>query len=119
MLLSVKVTCISTSAICVEASGGFPRLHRALFARQDSLGLVPWSALAAAAGVHTDSLAACMAQGETEAIVAADLDAGRRLRLAGTPTLYIDGRLFAGHVTLAALDSAVAYARAHPRVASE
>lgn len=80
---------------CAGRQNKFAEYHRALFAKQDSIGHLPWTTLAYVAGVtDTVRFAHCMASGETNDRVAEDLKAGEKLNLSGTPTVFINGKRF-------------------------
>ncbi len=78
---------------CAAEQGRFDAIHAVLFAHPDSLGLVPWSWFAAAAGV-VDSLrfAACMRSTSPIPALARDTSDARHLGIRGTPLLLV-GRL--------------------------
>jgi protein-disulfide isomerase len=105
------------AAECAGDGGGFLAMHKALFAAQDSLGKLSWSEVAARAGLASSaSVDSCVSGGKKATVIRTDRTSGERLNLTGTPTLYIDGRLFTGRASLARLDSAVGYALSHPRM---
>ena len=55
-------------------------------------------AIATAAGVNADEIAACAVKPETKARIEASMALGRSVGVAGTPTLYINGRSVSGGV---------------------
>jgi protein-disulfide isomerase len=82
---------------CAAAQGRFVAYHDALFARQDSIGLVAWSRFAAAADVRDlPAFQACAADSAPSPRIDSDVAAGKRLRVTGTPTLLINGLRFQG-----------------------
>jgi protein-disulfide isomerase len=98
-----------TAALAAEAAGAqgaFWPMHDLLFERQDRLADVALQAYADALGLDGSQVVGEAAQrfgDKVEAYFAAALAAG----VAGPPTIFIDGRLYAGRVELAALRRAV------------
>jgi protein-disulfide isomerase len=98
-----------TAALAAEAAGAqgaFWPMHDLLFERQDRLADVALRAYADALGLDGSQVVGEAAQrfgDKVEADFAAALEAG----VAGTPTIFVDGRLYAGRVELAALRRAV------------
>lgn len=98
------LTAIHTSAMtaavaaeCAADQGKFAAMHDSLFAGQARLGIHAWTAYAAEAGVpDTAALARCMRAGDARRRVEADLAAGRRLGVSGTPTLVIGDSVWTG-----------------------
>jgi protein-disulfide isomerase len=94
-----------TAALAAEAAGAqgaFWPMHDLLFARQDRLSDVALRAYAEELGIDGDRVVGEAAQ-EFAAKVAADFEQGLADEVAGTPTVIVDGELFAGRVELAAL----------------
>ncbi|HEX6750407.1 MAG TPA: DsbA family protein [Longimicrobium sp.] len=101
---------------CAAAQGGFWPFHDALFARQDSIGVAAWSRYAAAARLpDTAAFARCVETPARRADFAADIGAGERLGIRGTPMLLVNGRLFQGALPLPALTREVEDALRHSR----
>jgi protein-disulfide isomerase len=96
---------------CAAAQGKFEAFHDAVFAAQDSIGVVPWEHFAIIAGV-TNMLAFrdCYAQAGPIPALARDTLAGRRLRVRGTPTLLINETRLEGTQPLDTLELYVAKA---------
>lgn len=95
------------ASICAGAQNRFEALHDQLFAHQDSLGLIPWSVLAARAGVPDGAaFGACMSNPTSPAEITRDMEAGTRLGVQGTPTFLVNERLLRG-ATPGALEEAV------------
>lgn len=98
-----------TAALAAEAAGAqgaFWPMHELLFARQDRLDDAALRAYAEELGVDGDRVVGEAAQpfgDKVEADFAAALAAG----VGGTPTVFIDGRLWSGRVELGALRRAV------------
>jgi protein-disulfide isomerase len=86
------------AAECALRQGRFDDMRRALFARMDSLDSEDWVALAVDAGVpDLPAFQTCMQRPLGEfARIFAGRSLGKRLGVAGTPTVWINGRLFRG-----------------------
>jgi protein-disulfide isomerase len=99
-----------TAALAAEAAGAqgaFWPMHDLLFTKQDRLEDVALRAYADRLGIDGSLVVGEPAQqfaDKVEADFAAGLDAG----VAGTPTLFINGRLYAGRTEIGALRRAVA-----------
>lgn len=93
---------------CAAAQGRFAAFHDALFARQDSLGIVPWTRFATAAEVpDTAAFRRCADESGAIPALARDTLAGSRLNVTGTPTLLINNVRFGGVPPLDTLDAYV------------
>lgn len=93
---------------CADRYGSFAKMHRALYASQDSLGVLPWSSLALRAGVRdTTAFAACVRDSLPKQAIKSDGDLGHRLALIATPTFLIGDSLYTGSRTVAQLESIV------------
>jgi protein-disulfide isomerase len=98
-----------TAALAAEAAGAqgaFWEMHELLFARQDRLDDAALRAYADELGVDGSLVVGEPAQvfgDKIEADFAAGLDAG----VGGTPTVFIDGRLWSGRVEAGALRRAI------------
>ena len=99
-----------TAALAAEAAGAqgaFWEMHELLFARQDRLDDAALRAYAEELGLDPELIVGEAAQAfgdKVEADFAAGLDAG----VGGTPTVFIDGRLWSGRVEAGALRRAIA-----------
>lgn len=82
------------AAECSAKQAKFDQYHALLFAQQDSLGLKPWAAFAAEAGVpDVPSFETCARDTTAIPLVAEGRELARRVRLEGTPTIIINGWL--------------------------
>jgi protein-disulfide isomerase len=99
-----------TAALAAEAAGAqgaFWAMHDLIFARQDRLDDASLRSYAEELGLDADRVVGEPAQpfgDKVEADFAAALTAG----VAGTPTVFVDGRQFSGRVEIGALRRAVA-----------
>jgi protein-disulfide isomerase len=78
-------------SICAGNQDRFWEYHDLLFANQRALEREQLSSYATSLGLDMDSFEACMSAPETEALVAADLEAADRLGASGTPAFFING----------------------------
>jgi protein-disulfide isomerase len=84
-------------AECANNMGRFSEMVEALFRRQDSLGVLPWSAYARDAGISdTAKITACASDTSAVKRIQSGLAAGGRLQVAGTPTVLVNGWRFGG-----------------------
>ena len=85
------------AAECAAGQDRFMQMHDKLFAKQDSFGLKPWGDYADEAGV-SDQIAfrACMRDSAAMHRVDAGLAIAEEQKFIGTPTVLINGWLFAG-----------------------
>jgi protein-disulfide isomerase len=82
---------------CAAAQGKFDAFHDAVFAAQDSIGIVPWEHFAALAGVtNLTAFHDCSSQTGPIPALASDTLAARRLGVRVTPTLMINEMRFDG-----------------------
>jgi len=98
-----------TAALAAEASGErFWQMHDLLFAHQDRLGDADLAR-------YADQVGAGEVTGEAaqrhRPAVEADYAEGVRAGVRGTPTLFVDGRLYTGRVELGALRTALGLTR--------
>lgn len=84
------------AAECARDQGRFDEFVDAVFERQDSLGLRPWTAYARDASIHdTLTFRTCAARADTPERVALGRQVGERLQVSGTPTVLINGWRYA------------------------
>jgi len=80
------------AALCAGDQGKFWPMHDAMFASQGRLAEADLKAKAGELGLDGALFASCLDSGAMAERVQADLDAGRRAGVTGTPTLFINGR---------------------------
>ena len=101
-----------TAALAAEAAGAqgaFWPMHELIFARQDHLDDASLRRYAEEIGLDADRVVGEPAQPFGDK-VEADFAAGLAASVAGTPTVFVDGRQFSGRVEIGALRRAVAAA---------
>ena len=83
---------------CAERQGQFHPMYRLLFAEQQQLGSKDWRTFAEEAGVQDiAAFDACTAlPADSFPRIDAGSGLGRRWNVGGTPTLFVNGRLFGG-----------------------
>jgi protein-disulfide isomerase len=93
---------------CAAEQARFGTMHAVLFDGRDSLGVIPWTDLAGRAGVaNLPAFERCMADSARNEKVHNDIAAARKLRVAGTPTLLLNGRRINGNIPAGKLDSLI------------
>ena len=82
---------------CAGRQAAFDAYADRLFAIQDSLGLIPWTAIARRAGVSDiERFQACMRDSSGAKAIRQDIIAAKRLGVSGTPAVLVNHQLFAG-----------------------
>ncbi|MEO5799695.1 MAG: thioredoxin domain-containing protein [Gemmatimonadales bacterium] len=96
------------AAECAANQGKFAQMAAVLFAKQDSLGLTPFSSFAFEAGIpDSTAFASCVTSTQRMAAVATDTALLKGLDAIGTPTLILNGRVLRGVPNRAQLDSLI------------
>jgi protein-disulfide isomerase len=80
--------------------GKFWEMHHALFTNQRHLEQTDLDSYAKELGIEVSRLHADMQSNETTERIAKDKKLGEDLQIGGTPTIYINGRLYDGHQDL-------------------
>jgi protein-disulfide isomerase len=81
---------------CAAEQGKFWEYHDLLFANQQNLEPGKLRSLATEANLDAKAFDACLESGKHSASVQADFVAGRDAGVAGTPALFVNGRLISG-----------------------
>jgi protein-disulfide isomerase len=81
---------------CAAEQGRYREYHDKLFAHQQRLGLADLKTYAADLTLDTDAFSVCLTSSRYAPLVQASLDAGRRLGVQSTPTLFVNGRAVRG-----------------------
>jgi protein-disulfide isomerase len=104
---------LARAGVCAEQQGEFDAYYRAAFEQQTTTLAPDWSGPLALMppGIDSGRLHRCLEDPATAAIVEADIKAGSAIGLTATPSLLINGRLYRGSRSVAALDSLIAIAR--------
>jgi NhaA family Na+:H+ antiporter len=81
---------------CAAEQGRFEAFHDAVFARQREIGRRPWDAYASDAGLADgQGFARCLDERRYARRVDRDLALGKSIQIGGTPTVIINGALYA------------------------
>jgi protein-disulfide isomerase len=95
-------------ADCADRVGAFREWAQVLYGKQDSLGLKPWSAYAAEAGISdTAQIGRCAVNPESVPRIEAGLKFGSRIQVASLPTVLVNGWRYRGTPTKGALDTVI------------
>ena len=82
------------AALCAKDQGKFWEYHDQLFANMKELKEKLWGKYATAVGIDAAKLEKCVADKTYEAQVRAEMAEGRKAKVRGTPSIYINGRKF-------------------------
>lgn len=83
------------AAECAHDQGRFVGIRRAMFRKQDSLGLKSWRSLAVEAGIpDPTAFESCLKETDPIRRVEQGLEWGEKLRIVGTPTIIINGWMY-------------------------
>jgi protein-disulfide isomerase len=107
---------LAQAALCAADQGSFADLNRRLFAQTPQLDAL--TKLAGEAGLDVAKFSTCLNSERHRARVEADLSEGRRLKIQGTPTLFVNGQRLRGAQTLSRLTSQVEIAKQHTATAA-
>jgi protein-disulfide isomerase len=95
------------AAVAAKKQGKFWAMHDKLFANQNSLNVEDLIRYAGELGLDLARFKEDLNSPETKALVAKDRAEGDKLNLRGTPTIYINGKLYLGPLDLEELKAAV------------
>lgn len=98
---------VHEAAECAHAQGLFWGFHDLIYANNASLTEVKLNLLAEQAGLEMNAFNACLASGEKQLEVNADLEAGINAGVEVTPTLFVNGRRIDGAPTFAELSALI------------
>lgn len=82
------------AALCAHAQGKFWEYHDKIFENQKGLSWATLVRLAGETGMEASGFEKCIASDTTANLLKEDIDLGGKLEIHGTPSLYINGRLF-------------------------
>ena len=84
------------ASLCANEQGKFWQMHDAMFQNQQNLGVEQLKAKATELGLNADQFNSCLDQGKFATQVQADLEAGTKAGVNGTPAMFINGRFLSG-----------------------
>ncbi len=84
------------ASLCAADQGKFWQYHDTLFANQQALQVPQLKEHAKKVGLDTAKFDKCLDSGEKASIVTADLEAGKKVGVNGTPAFFINGILLSG-----------------------
>ena len=84
------------AALCADEQGKFWELHDHMFRHQDALSIASLTEVADKLGIDGAKLRACVESGKYRSQVQADIDAGRKAGVSGTPAFFVNGRMLSG-----------------------
>ena len=91
------------AARCADQQGKFWSFHDMLYDRAPKLALEDLKSYAKELGLNQSSFIECLSSGKSKAAVQKDLSEGAQLGIAGTPTLFINGRELSGAQSVEAI----------------
>lgn len=97
----------SEAAECANDQGKFWEMHDIIFENQRALTNSDLKGYASQLGLDTAKFNNCLDSGEKEAEVKADLAAGSKAGVSGTPTFFVNGRKLVGAQPFAAFKAAI------------
>ena len=104
------------AAECAAAQGRFEAFHDLVYAKQDSLGLKPYSAFAREANIpDSQAFDKCNTRSGAVAVIDADVRAAATIGAKGTPTLVINGWMSTGAPDSMTLERTIQQALRVPR----
>jgi protein-disulfide isomerase len=84
------------ASLCAHEQKKFWEFHESLFRAQNDLAVESLKKRAAGLQLDTAAFAACLDSGKQAAAVKKDIEEGGHAGVNGTPTLFVNGRFFAG-----------------------
>lgn len=95
---------------CAGVQGKFWEYHDLILADQLSINAASYVVFAQQLGLDTAAFSQCMDRSETQPVVERDFEEGQRLRIDGTPYLFINDRRISGALDYDSLHSLVSSA---------
>lgn len=88
------------AAMCAAEQGKFQEFHTKLFEKAPQIDVAQLAPIAVEAGLDKAKFEECLTSHRTAPLVQADLDAGKKAAVAGTPAFFVNGVPLAGGRTL-------------------
>ncbi len=105
--IHADATRAAEAAACAQDQGKFWELHEVLMANQKTLSVSDLNRFATQVGIDVGAFDTCLASGSNRGRIQKDIVAGRSYGVAGTPTIFVNGRPYLGVPALDDLVSAV------------
>lgn len=86
----------SEAAHCAQDQGKYWEMHDKLFANQKALKVADLKGYAKELGLDTAKFDKCLDSGEKAKIVAENVEAGKKLKVGGTPAYFVNGVMISG-----------------------
>ncbi len=103
------------AARCAYEQGKFWEYHDELYANAPKAGADDLKSYGKNIGLNMDSFDRCIATGKYRAVVQQDLNEAVQIGVAGTPTIFINGREVSGDQSLAAFEAIIDEELASPK----
>ncbi len=95
------------AAVCAKRQGRFWAMHDILFQNRTRLDHDDILSYAETIGLDTKAFADCLQDRSVVVEVSHDIDEGKRLKIRGTPTLFINGHMWKGALTPTLLEKTI------------
>ena len=95
------------ASVCAKRQGRFWAMHDMMFKNRTRLEDDDLLSYAETIGLDTRAFTDCLEDRSVVIEVSRDIDEGKRLKIRGTPTLFINGHLWAGPVTSELLEKTI------------
>jgi len=104
---------LAIGGVCANRFGEFDDYYRRAFDAQVLVGGERWGGVQDlfSPKARTPELEKCLSDPQSISVVEADIEAGRRLGVAATPSVLINNRLYSGAWSVKQLDSLISLAR--------
>ncbi|MCB0327638.1 MAG: thioredoxin domain-containing protein [Bdellovibrionales bacterium] len=95
------------ASYCASMQGRFWRFHDQLFDRQKELGERLYLSLAEKEGLDLSQFKRCMVDEDTQSAVVGDIQAGDKLGVDATPSIFVNGRRYSGPLRFSSLKKVI------------
>jgi predicted DsbA family dithiol-disulfide isomerase len=95
------------ASLCAHEQGKFWAMHDAMFQDQQALEVSALKEKAASIGLDSARFNQCLDTGKHVPVIRGDMAESEKLKIAGTPTLFINGRRMVGEQSAASLSNII------------
>jgi protein-disulfide isomerase len=95
------------AGLCAQAQDKFWAMHDKMFINQSDLSVLALKNYAKEINLDTEKFNTCLDQGAYTIKVQKDFEDGLNAGVSGTPTFFINGRIFPGVITFSEMQSAI------------